>query len=84
MTLHQDDLMPGDYVSLDQYKSHHLGRLTNTCGNKEKAKDKFVGGMIGVNHATGLKVAKHQASYELEILSNARKPSSTGQNTLPV
>ncbi len=61
MGLRRDDLLPGDCVSLDQYESRHLGRLPHTFG-KEKPKDKFVGGTIGVDHATGLIFAEHQAS----------------------
>jgi hypothetical protein len=77
-----DLLMPRNCVSLDQYKSQHLGRLPQSCG-KEKAKDKFLGGKIGVDHATGLIFPSTRLHYELEILSKARMPSNAGQNTLP-
>jgi hypothetical protein len=55
------DLQPGDCVSLDHYESSYLSRLPHTKG-KEKKKDKFVGGTIGVDHASSMIFILHQAS----------------------
>ena len=63
MAVRQGDLLPGDCVSLDQYESSYLGRLPHTKG-KESDKDKFVGGTIGVDHASGMIFASHQASLQ--------------------
>ncbi len=61
MAVKNGDLLPGDCVSLDQYESSYLGRLPHTKG-KERKKDKFVGGTIGVDHASGMIFVEHQAS----------------------
>lgn len=52
MALRQGDLMPGDTISIDQYMSTVRGRLAHTKG-KELKKDKYVGGTIFVDHASG-------------------------------
>ena len=61
MAVRRGDLNPGDCVSLDQYESSYPGRLPHTKG-REKDKDKFVGGTIGVDHASTVIFATHQVS----------------------
>ena len=62
MAVCQGDVQPGDCVSLDQYESSYLGHLPHTKG-KEKKRDKFVGGTIGVDHARSMIVVlQHQSS----------------------
>ena len=46
------DLFPGSTVSVDHFACNPLGRLLNTYG-KERADDKYKGGYIFVDHATG-------------------------------
>lgn len=52
MVIRKGDLHPGDAVSIDQFMSTTPGRLPHTKG-KEPKKDKFRGGTIMVDHATG-------------------------------
>lgn len=61
MMLRRDNLEPGDVVSLDQYSSALPGRLPNTKG-KEKHKDRYIGGTIFVDHASGKVFIKNQVS----------------------
>jgi hypothetical protein len=58
MAVRRGDLKPGDCVSLDQYESSYLGRLPHTKG-KEKLDDKYIGGTIGVDHASGGILLEH-------------------------
>jgi hypothetical protein len=46
------DLQPGDCVSLDHFESRIRGRLPGTKG-KEKERDRYCGGLIAVDHASG-------------------------------
>ena len=61
MKLKEGDLKPGDKVSIDQYVSAVGGRLPHTKG-KEKEADKYQGGTIFVDHATGFIFIRHQIS----------------------
>ena len=61
MILKRDTTEPGDCVSIDQYVSTVLGRLPNTKG-KEKKDEKYNGGTIFVDHATGYVHLTHQVS----------------------
>ena len=61
MILRQNDLQPGSTVSMDQYISQTPGRLPHTYG-KERIEDKYVGGTIFVDHATGYIFLRHQNS----------------------
>jgi hypothetical protein len=61
MSLKVDDLQPGDRVSVDQYMSSVPGRLPHTHG-KEKKEDKYTGGTLFINHATGYMFLRHQVS----------------------
>jgi hypothetical protein len=61
MALRRGDLAPGDCVSLDQYESSYPGRLPHTRGH-EKTANKYIGGTIGVDHASAVIFAEHQAS----------------------
>jgi hypothetical protein len=54
-------LHPGDMVSTDQYVSKQTGRLPHMKG-KEKESERFVGGTIYVDEATGLVFVQHQVS----------------------
>jgi hypothetical protein len=59
--IRREDLKPGDCFSTDLYESRCPGRRSNTKG-KEKAKDKYVGGLIAVDHATSMMFINHQCS----------------------
>ena len=61
MILKRETTEPGDCVSIDQYVSTVLGRLPNTKG-KEKKDEKYNGGTIFVDHATGYVHLTHQVS----------------------
>ncbi len=59
--LRQQDLHPGDRVSIDQYVSSQPGRLSTTRGKESKAKQ-YSGGTIFVDHASSLIYVHHQVS----------------------
>jgi hypothetical protein len=52
-------LKPGEMVSTDQYVSKQLGRLPHTRG-KESANEKYHGGTIFVDEASGFVFLQHQ------------------------
>jgi hypothetical protein len=64
MAIRRDDLRPGDCVSIDQYVSAFPGRLAHTYG-KESLTDKYNGGTIFVDHATGFIYIKNQQSLRI-------------------
>ena len=59
MIRRQNNLQPGDMVSLDQYVSRAPGRLPHTAG-KENKKNKYAGGTIFVDHASQYIFLRHQ------------------------
>jgi hypothetical protein len=61
MKLRAGALHSGDVVSMDQYESGILGRLPNTRG-KEADNEKYSGGTIFVDHASGLIWLQNQVS----------------------
>ena len=61
MILRQNDLQTGTTVSIDQYISRTPGRLPHTYG-REKIEEKYVGGTIFVDHATGYVFIRHRNS----------------------
>ena len=62
MLLRHNNTEPsGDCVSIDQYASTVLGRLPHTKG-KEKKDEKYNGGTVFVDHATGYVHIEHQVS----------------------
>ena len=63
MDIKQDDLKPGDCVSMDQYESSTPGRLRHTKG-KEPKKDKFNSGTIFVDHTSGYIFLHNQVSLQ--------------------
>jgi hypothetical protein len=65
MTLKQNDLHPGENVSIDQYESSARGRLPSTFG-RESYDRKYGGGTIFVDHATGFTRVYHQTSLSAE------------------
>jgi hypothetical protein len=71
MILKRDTTEPGDCVSMDQYVSTVLGRLPNTKG-KEKKDEKFNGGTIFVDHATGYVYLTYQVSLRAGETINAK------------
>jgi hypothetical protein len=56
-----DNLDLGQMVSASQYKGSTPGRLMHTKGKKPK-KDKYTGGTIFVDHASGLIFVRNQVS----------------------
>jgi hypothetical protein len=64
MSLKHGDIMPGDMVSIDQYVSTMPGRLPKTFG-KEPKKDKYTGGTLFVDHASGYIYLRHQVSLRV-------------------
>ena len=61
MKLREDDLQPGEGVSMDHYESMTRGRLPFTKG-KEIDSDKFRGGTIAVDHSSTKIWVEHQVS----------------------
>ena len=75
MHLRANDILPGDCVSIDQYMSSLPGRLAHTFG-KEKKKDRYCGGTLFVDHASGLVHLRHQESLRVgETLVSKRNSS---------
>ena len=64
MQIRADDLLPGDYVSADQYVSAVHGRLPHTAG-READKDKYNGGTIFVDHASSFVYMRNQVSLRM-------------------
>jgi hypothetical protein len=64
MLLKCSDLQPGDMVSIDQYVSNIPGWLLKTYG-KEPKKDKYTGGTLLLDHATGYIYLGHQVSLQV-------------------
>ena len=64
LLLKTDHLRPGDCISLDQYQSSIPGRLEHTY-EKEKKEEKYTGGTIFVDHASGLMYLRHQVSLRV-------------------
>ena len=61
MELKQGDLIPGQRISVDHYQSAVPGRLYSSRGSTT-ASNKFHGGAIFVNHASGRVSLVHQVS----------------------
>ena len=61
MAIRREDLDPGVKVSCDQYISAMPGRLPDTYG-KENAQQKYRGGTIFYDHASGVIFLRHQVS----------------------
>lgn len=61
MELKQEDLHPGQRISVDHYQSAQPGRLYSSRGSS-KAADMFKGGVIYVDHATGFVDVRHLIS----------------------
>ena len=72
MRLRASHLSPGQVVSLDQYVCHLGGRLPETRG-KEKEKDRYHGGTIAVDHASGLIWLNHQVSLRAGETINMKR-----------
>jgi hypothetical protein len=64
MAIRRENLTPGECTSIDQYVSAFPGRLAHTYG-KESPKDKYYGGTIFVDHATGFIYIKNQQSLRV-------------------
>ena len=63
--IQQDKLEPGDEVAVDQFEVKKRGRRSNTTG-KEKDTEKFSGGTIFADVATGFTKAHFQVSLGAE------------------
>ena len=61
MKLKTNDLIPGECISLDQYKLTVQGWLTHTKGRKIETK-KYRGGTIAVDHCSGKIWLNYQVS----------------------
>ena len=61
MALQRNHLNPGECVSIDHYESSVRGRLPHTTGRKASYQ-KYVGGTIFVDHASGYPKCFHQVS----------------------
>ncbi len=57
----ENDLKPGDCISIDQYVCSHRGRLTTGYGKTPSAQT-YGGGTIFVDHASGYIHVEHQIS----------------------
>ena len=71
--LKEGHLQPGNCISLDQYELSTHGRLPDTKG-KEAMSDRFCGGTIVVDHASGKIWVHHQVSLRAgETLSGKHR-----------
>ena len=61
MELKKDDLIPGQRISVDHYQSATPGRLYTSRGSTQNS-NKFHGGAIFVDHASGKVSVRHQIS----------------------
>lgn len=59
--LSQGDLIPGSCISVDQFESTTKGRRSHTFG-KEPNEERFCGGTIYVDHASGYVFVRNQVS----------------------
>ena len=55
----EDNMRPGDCISIDQYVSSHRGRLTTGYGKAPSAQT-YAGGTFFVNHTSGYIHVEHQ------------------------
>ena len=60
-SIKNNDLQPGDCVSIDQYTSKKRGRLAKGYG-KTPVNETYAGGTIFVDHASGYIHVEHQVS----------------------
>ena len=65
MALKRENLKPRDAVSLDHYESSVRGRWLETRG-REAEHNKYCGGTIMVDHATGYVKTYHQVTFTAE------------------
>jgi hypothetical protein len=61
MNLRVGDLLPGQRVSVDHFKSSQPGRMYTTKGGTKSAT--YCGGAIFVDHATGYISVQHQQTF---------------------
>jgi hypothetical protein len=61
--IRRENLSPGECISLDQYESTVRGRLPHTYG-RESQIQRYVGGTIGVDHATGYVFLRNQSTLK--------------------
>ena len=83
MKLKENNLKPGDRVSIDQYISAVPGRLPHTKG-KESKNDKFVGGTLFVDHATGFVFVAHQVSLRAGETVQAKRKFEAAAHSMGV
>jgi hypothetical protein len=71
LVIRANDLSTGDCISIDQYESSVRGRIPNSEG-KEPFGNKYAGGTIFYDHASGLIRCIHQVSLHASdtIVSN--------------
>jgi hypothetical protein len=81
--LREGDLLPGDAVSIDQYQSSVPGHLPNTKG-KEALKDKYNGGTLFYDHATGHIYLENQVSLKAGETIKAKWKFEHAANTCGV
>jgi hypothetical protein len=72
LILRKNDLKPGNCVSIDQYESSIRGRIPNSKG-KEPFGNKYTGGTIFYDHASGLIRCIHQVSLRASDTIIAKK-----------
>jgi hypothetical protein len=83
MLTKREHLVPGQMVSLDQYMGSTPGRLPNTKG-KELKKDKYTGGTIFVDHASGFVFVRNQVSLRAGETVIAKKAFESLANSFGV
>ena len=66
------DLFPGSTISVDHFEANPKGRLPHTYG-KEKDDDRYKGGCIFVDHATGYIHIELQARLNTTETLKAKK-----------
>jgi hypothetical protein len=71
-TLKAGDLAPGDGISIDQYVSSCPGCTENSRG-REPLSQRYTGGTIFVDHASGYVFVKHQVSLRVAETLQAKQ-----------
>ena len=70
--LRSNDMDPGSVVSVDQYESSVRGRLPSSRG-REAMSQRYVGGTLFYDHASGKIFVRHQKSLSAYDMINAKR-----------
>jgi len=83
MAIRRNNLKPGDCVSMDQYICKTPGRLAHTYG-KEKPTERYHGGTIFVDHASGFIYTHNQVSLRAGETLQAKRSFERGLDSFGI